>query len=700
MAIAAATTADFLITGPVLFILDMGLWLLGLIGLLVIMRWLRAAEHQRQTLESTQREQESFFRHLAELIPFPIFYRDIAGHFQNCNSAFTRILGRTRAEILGHSVFDFAPRELADLCHAKDLELLAVGGRQEYQAAVLYADGTAHQVLFSKAIFTKSDGTPDGILGVMLDLTERLRVEEAAREQHTHLEMTLQAADMGVWSLDLITQRRTFDRQTCAHLGLDSATFQGSAEEFFQVVHGDDREMLKAQLIKTLAMDQLYSPEFRVVRADGSERVVTSRGRVVRDAAGQALRIDGILWDISERRQSEDALRESQEKAEAANRSKSEFLATMSHEIRTPLNGVIGLTGLLLRSGLNPDQTQMAELVKVSGQSLLTVINDILDLSKIEAGHVEIETVNFHLPRLTEDICGMFTVTAKAKGLALVVNVDPTLPTHLMGDPGRLRQILVNLVGNAVKFTDQGAVTLAITQEKSSPDIVRVLFSVSDTGPGIPYAYLPRLFSPFSQADPSSTRRHGGTGLGLTIVKRLIELMGGTVTVENLPGVGCRFSVSVTLRPSDQHANHATPIAAVAAVVPRPCQSLVLLVEDNLMNQTVTAMMLREMGYRCQMVSSGDVAIAMMATTTFDLVLMDCQMPGRDGFSTCQEIRLRGHHLPIIAITGNVFANDRERCNAVGMNDFLAKPYTYEELEKLLKYWLSRDREKSAETPR
>src|ERR1700741_3137993 len=482
------------------------------------------------------------------------------------------------------------------------------------------------------------------------------------------------------------------------------------------VLHPDDLDHCLKLWSQAVATGEKYEGKYRFKRASDREyRWHLGRASAVRDEEGRIIEWFGAWTDIHDQKRVEEALeitrnelelrvdertaelaqtnraleaemtelvclendlKEARDAAIESARLKSEFLANMSHEIRTPMNGVVGMTGMLLDTELNADQRECAETIRSSGESLLTIINDILDFSKIEAGRLEFESVDFDLRSAIEDIVDLLAEQAREKRLEFGALVSSDVPTILCGDPGRLRQVLTNLIGNALKFTEQGEIMVRAEKKAETDHDVTILFSVSDTGIGISLGAQAKLFQAFTQVDGSSTRKYGGTGLGLSISKQLVELMNGQIGVKSVPREGSTFWFTAklakqTVTPSSQLAEQ-----TVQEVKPMS-NKLVLLAEDNIVNQRVAVHQLQKLGYRADAVANGREAIEALGRFSYALVLMDCQMPEMNGYEATTEIRRREGDIkrtPIVAMTAHALAGDREKSLAAGMDDQHTNP--------------------------
>ncbi|MBL9129822.1 MAG: response regulator [Verrucomicrobiaceae bacterium] len=504
-------------------------------------------------------------------------------------------------------------------------------------------------------------------------------------ESEERFALAVRGTNDGIWDWDIRTNKVFFSPRWKNMIGYDDEELANEFQTFESRVHPEDHD----RVMKTI-QDYLYGPldryavEFRFQHKDGSWRWMLARGRALRDN-GKPYRMAGSHTDITEQKAAEEQLRHARLAAEAANRAKSAFLANMSHEIRTPMNGIIGMSELLLNTKLDPKQHEYLLMLKNSAESLLGLLNDVLDFSKIEAGKMELDEQDFDLRHTIADTLLALGVRALQKNLTIKHKVAEDVPALLLGDDGRLRQILINLVGNAIKFTDRGGITVSVRIESRALDRTTLHFEIKDTGIGISQEVQGRIFDAFTQAETNTNRRYGGTGLGLAICRDLVELMQGRIWVESEPGRGSTFHFTAVFgdvshgavdRPS---ASSTGPLLGLAEKAMQ-----VLVVEDGRVNQLVAAKLLEERGHQVRIATNGQEAVELVRDRTFDAILMDVHMPEMNGFQATAAIRQieekHGGHVPIIAMTANALKGDREQCIAAGMDDYVAKPIHSAEL--------------------
>ena len=522
-----------------------------------------------------------------------------------------------------------------------------------------------------------------GILAVGIALTRQRRRLLASRQA---LGATLENISQGIMMIDADGSVPVINQRAVSLLGLPRElmdrhpTFQDILDWQFGTHEFGMPENWDASLAQVLNAGGLAAEDWVYERTRANGTVLEVRTQNLPD--GGAVR---TFTDITDRKRAEAALSTARDAAEAAGRARSDFLAVMSHEIRTPMNGIIGVSGLLLDMKLDDTALHYVRIIRESGDHLLQLINDILDFSKLEAGRVQLEELTFDLPGMMSNTIEMIQQQATTKGLRLTLTQTDNLPRVVIGDPGRLRQVLLNLLGNAIKFTERGSISVHAATLPAPPSEVRLSFTITDTGIGIPADKIGQLFSKFTQVDSSISRQFGGTGLGLAISRRIVEQMGGTIGVESELGRGSRFRFDVHLHPADEDAEPMPDLTMTAA---GPVgNARILLAEDNGTNRLVVTRMLERMGHRVDSVSNGREAVEAVRSFPYDIVLMDMMMPEMDGIAATQAIRaLPGGaaHVPVVGLTANVLTTDEQACRAAGMNAFLTKPVTSDRLRETL----------------
>jgi signal transduction histidine kinase/DNA-binding response OmpR family regulator len=541
------------------------------------------------------------------------------------------------------------------------------------------------------------------------DLEIRRQANHTQRQLHQgeiQLADAQRLAHLGTWHIDLRTNIAVCSEEACRIMVHKSTNTVLTSDEFLSCIHPDDRKLL---------YDRLNSPtthriaqDFRISCPDLTSQFVHIRGEITRDENGKAIEATGMIQDITERHLIDEQLQQAKEAAEAASRAKSEFLANMSHEIRTPMTAIVGFADMMmLQANSNaPDHAECIQAIRRNARHLLELINEILDISKIEAGQMTCERIRCDLPLLLAEVALLMRSRAAESALTFKVSFKGNIPRYIYTDPLRLRQILMNLVGNAIKFTTNGAVELIVRCDRSGDSSV-LRIDVKDTGIGMTAEQLSRIFQPFTQGEQSTTRKFGGTGLGLTISRRLARLLGGDIGVTSRLGAGSTFGVSIdsgAIKDSDMVSN-LTEATLPAVVVDSgsleiPLQGRILLAEDGRDNRRLLSTHLKMAGAQVVLAENGQAAVNLAVAEKFNLILMDMQMPVMDGYTAVHELRRRGINVPIIALTAYAMAEDRAKCMASGCTDYLSKPVERQVLLQTIKYHLGQRSIPAAPAPK
>ncbi|MBL8240155.1 MAG: PAS domain S-box protein [Bryobacterales bacterium] len=633
-----------------------------------------AAARSRRRERAEMVQSLARFTSISESSPLGILLLDSRGNCQYANPAYCTITGQTPATAAGAGWKSAILAEDRDEFTARWYDAIGAGGGLHAQFRFGRSDGwTVVGEMHAERM--RMDGKDHGFVITLEDVTRRVAQDRELHRQSERLRLALESAHEGTWDWDLESDSLQCSEVLISMLGYREEEISGPRKMWLSFVHPDDRPKLDGSISSHFEQGlESYECEYRLRNASGDWWWVLDRGRIVeRGEDGAAIRMVGVIASIEERKQFEEALVLAIERAESANRAKSEFLAMMSHEIRTPMNGVIGMTSLLLEENLSPEQRELAETVRVSGEALLTIINDILDFSKIEAGKMQLENIPFQPRAVVEEAVELMAERAGAKRLDLTAHFDPKLPPLASGDPGRLRQIILNLVSNAIKFTETGEVTIRLKVDTATSRSTLIRCEVTDTGIGIPKEAQSRLFQSFSQVDSSTSRRYGGTGLGLAISRRLSELMNGEVGIISEPGKGSTFWFSAQLQ------NVEAPPLAELALRGRS----VLVIDPSLSTRQQTRLQLERAGAVATVLESLPSRIDPACA---DAIIVGYRLVEAEGWAIINAIRALGvsASVPILYIAANWQRQHASDASAAGCQGFLARPIRQTQLERVL----------------
>jgi len=649
---------------------------------------LQSEKTQRRRTERALRDAKAQYVSLVESLSLHVLRKDIEGRFTYASPSFCQLIGKELEEILGKTDLDLFPKHMADKYRQDDQKVIAAKETFEDIEVHPKPGGGKMYVQVVKSPIFDSKGNAIGIQGLFWDVTERKQAEVELRESEARKRAVFEAAMDCIVFLDQDGRIVEFNHASEKTFGYGRGEVIGKdMTEVF--VPEESRARHRQNLSRYVGAGEMGSMLGQRLEAP---MIKKSGDRFLAELAMQPIPLQGeagfavFIRDITLQKQAEDALRDAKVAAEEASRSKGAFLANMSHEIRTPMNAIIGMTEYVLDTDVTDEQREYLEMVLDSGDSLLGLLNDILDVSKIEAGKLDLDTLQFPLRQWLKHCVRSLAFRAKEKDLDFRYEISPDTPDSLIGDPHRVRQILVNLAGNAIKFTEQGGITVKVHAETEEKDSTLLKFEVIDTGVGIPDEKCKKIFREFEQAETSTSRKHGGTGLGLAICLKLVEMMDGRIGVESEVGKGSNFHFTArfgvgkeapeTALTSDMASEEDEQEEKAAA--PEATRSLcVLVAEDSPVNQKLAIGLLRKKGHDVVIANNGNEAVEQARSRRFDIILMDVQMPDMDGFEATKLIRemeVDGARTPIIAITAHAMKGDRERCLEAGMDGYLSKP--------------------------
>jgi PAS domain S-box-containing protein len=653
-------------------------------------------EMQNEELRRTQGEIEASnerYFDLYDLAPVGYFTVSHNGMIREANLTAAVLLGVARSDLLNRQLSDFIVFEDQDILYKHHRQLFATVSPQVSQLRMVRKDAAPFWArMEATAPHDDEDGTPVYRV-VVSDITEHKRGEQVLHESEERYRTLVENIDLGITLID--RQHRIVMVNEGQARMFKTTPRECVGQECFRLF--EKREAMCLHCPGVTALNTGCPAEFETqgVRDDGSTFAVKIRAFPIYESGGTPSGFIEVTEDITERKRTEEDIFRAKQVAEAANRAKSEFLANMSHEIRTPMTAILGFTDILLgNSSTEEESATAAEIIKRNGMYLLDLINGILDLSKIEAGKCTVDLQPCSPSQIAADVVSMMKVPADAKGLPLSLEVQGRIPEEVTTDPIRVRQSLVNLIGNAIKFTEVGSVRVVLRLDSAPKSESKLVFDVIDTGIGMSPEQMGLLFQPFSQVDGSARRRFGGTGLGLAISKRMAEMLGGDIVVRSSPGQGSTFSFSIGIGRPDglamtQELSPAVTARGSVRGASQPLDCRILLAEDGPDNQRLIAFLLRKAGAEVELADNGQIALdlalaALQAGSPFDLILMDMQMPVMDGYEATRNLRSARYRQPIIALTAHAMTEDRQKCLDAGCDDYMAKPVKRESLLTLV----------------
>ena len=602
--------------------------------------------------------------------------------------------------MLGYSQAELNQLSWAELSYLEDLsadiaqfeQLFAVQiNRYTMDKRFIHKNGSVVYVVLSITARSQGEGTIDYFVATLQDITKRKKAEEALIESEKNLKEAQQLAKLGSWELYPDSMTVKWSDQIFRLLGYEPGEIEANVEIYMSHIHPEDKEYANKMLAEVVNKKSFSYDEYRLVKKDGAITYVEASSNICCDQKGNITKIVGFLQDITKRKQAEIALKQAKEEADSANNAKSEFLANMSHEIRTPMNAVIGFSEILASKITDHKQKSYLNSIQTAGKSLLTLINDILDLSKIEAGRLEIQYESVHQPIIFTELQQIFSLKMAEKNLQWIMEIDESLPPTLFLDETRLRQVLLNLIGNAIKFTDRGYIKLCTHQQTyANQNQIDFMMSVEDTGIGIPSDQQALIFESFRQQEGQSTRQYGGTGLGLAITKRLVEMMNGQISVTSTPGNGSRFEIilrQVEIATTTQDAKPDNTFNLNNLTFEK---AQVLVVDDIESNRLMIEESLSPVNLNVISAENGQEALLFAEEYHPALILMDLRMPEMDGYETTQHLKSNPNtaDIPVIALTASVTLNEKAKTEAHGFDGYLAKPVNIAELLRTLSHYL------------